>query len=215
MRLLEGKHLYQSVRIDRDAVLAEAKDLGFLEGARTEAPIDQALNSEWFAHDQVSVQRPGYAMPDGAEPPPSIGFFFKGIKAACASCKTIVPMNLMLSLDLFKPQDRFWPGVEAPASDQDFVFLFQCQFCKTTPDAFLVRRRGLKLTLCGRAPMEIVDVPQKVVPGATKSLANRDLRALAYHGLVRESSTEREIRVKPGSEELGDDLTRQWRPVKT
>lgn len=44
-------------------------------------------------------------------------------------------------------------------SRQLFVFPYQCQNCKGAPVTFLVRRTGLKLTLCGRDPLERIAVP--------------------------------------------------------
>jgi hypothetical protein len=45
------------------------------------------------------------------------------------------------------------------AAQQIFLFPYQCQQCKTGPIFYLVRRTGLKLTLCGRDPIETVDLP--------------------------------------------------------
>jgi hypothetical protein len=44
-------------------------------------------------------------------------------------------------------------------TQQAFLLAYQCQSCKRTPELFLIRRRGLKLTNEGRSPIERVDVP--------------------------------------------------------
>lgn len=44
-------------------------------------------------------------------------------------------------------------------TEQAFLLAYQCQSCKRTPELFLMRRRGLKLTNEGRSPIEHVAVP--------------------------------------------------------
>jgi hypothetical protein len=51
---------------------------------------------------------------------------------------------------------------------QVFAFSFLCQACKSIPEVFLVRRLGLKLTICGRAPIEHVEAPP-VIPRPVQS----------------------------------------------
>jgi len=54
-------------------------------------------------------------------------------------------------------------------SDQWFFLSYECQNCKAEPIRLLVRRAREKLTLCGREPIESVQVPD-VIP---KSHADR------------------------------------------
>jgi hypothetical protein len=162
--LLEGKHLYQSVIVDRDAIQAEAatKFSKSAQGGLGRA-IDQALDANWFPHDEISIQRPGYGGADEATLPPRISFFLPAMKAACAECRDITPFNLKDVFDVYGKRDRRWAPIEADKGQQEFVFAFECQSCRTAPDVFLVRRRGLRLMLCGRSPMELALVP-KFIP---------------------------------------------------
>jgi hypothetical protein len=50
---------------------------------------------------------------------------------------------------------------------QSFVLSFLCQGCKLIPEVFLVRRVGAKLTLCGRSPIEHVEI-QKFLPASAR-----------------------------------------------
>lgn len=157
---LESKHLYQGVVIDRNALQAEAAQL-FADGVQSlDAVINEALDADWSPHDEISVQRPSYG---GGELPPRIAFYLTAIKAACAECKAVTPFNLRDVLDVYGKRDRGWRPIEVVQGQQEFVFAFECQSCCKAPDVFLVRRRGLRLTLCGRSPMELVLVP-KFIP---------------------------------------------------
>lgn len=158
--LLESKHLYQSVVIDRDAVQAEAAQQFTGKVLKLGAVINEALDADWFPHDEISVQRPSYGE---SELPPRIAFYLTAIKAACAECKVVTPFNIRDVLDVYGQRDRRWRPIEADQGQQEFVFAFECQSCRKAPDVFLVRRRGLRLTLCGRSPMELVLVP-KFIP---------------------------------------------------
>jgi hypothetical protein len=54
-------------------------------------------------------------------------------------------------------------SVRAPGQHQWFFLAYQCQQCKGLPVHFLVARKGLKLTLAGRGPIEVLPTP-KVLP---------------------------------------------------
>lgn len=45
-------------------------------------------------------------------------------------------------------------------TQQLLLLPYQCQQCKAAPVSFLVRRTGLKITLCGREPLETIQVPE-------------------------------------------------------
>lgn len=63
-------------------------------------------------------------------------------------------------------------------AEQVFLFPYQCQQCKGPPIYFLVRRTGLKLTLCGRDPIEEVDVPKFLPKGQRKHFSDA---LIAHH----------------------------------
>jgi hypothetical protein len=51
---------------------------------------------------------------------------------------------------------------------QALVLTYVCQSCHTPPQVFLLRREGEKITLCGRVPIEHVEVP-RVIPKSIRS----------------------------------------------
>ncbi len=103
--------------------------------------------------------------PDGQNVPPigDIDALFKflwfrvdTVKLFCLKCKRVEPYNLVLTQDT---TERAGYVGASPQTVQVFTFAFLCQSCKAVPETFLVRRTYLKLTLCGRAPMEHVATP--------------------------------------------------------
>lgn len=158
-RLLETKHLYQSYRLSRDAIKAAA--ISSESGNRESllATIDSALDAEWKALDEISRQEFERG-PVAAGTPPLVAFYVDSLKSSCATCQKVMPFNLIKSVELREGRTRGAASSEPRC--QDFVFVYQCQGCRSVPDSFLVRRQGDKLTLCGRAPIEYVEVPPYV-----------------------------------------------------
>lgn len=157
--LLETKHLYQSVALDLASLQIEAKDANIADAETLDSAIELALNSRWYVHDEISSQRPAYLADTEQLSVASISLYIEFIKTSCLICKQVMPFNLVRAMDLYQDLGRGWQVIRQPEHEQDFVFLFQCQSCRSAPDAFLVRRRVGKLTLSGRAPIERVDVP--------------------------------------------------------
>lgn len=166
--LLEKKHLYQSLVVDQPTLVKQLKSHMVSEQSKGDFDAlvdkaDQALTGDWRIHDEMSRQRPGDRLPAGMEYRPEIAIFIRSVGAACPTCKAVMPMNVKGVYDLARSSDDRWEIIEDRVpGQQDFVFLFQCQKCRSQPDAFLVRRRGMKLTLCGRSPMEYIEVPASI-----------------------------------------------------
>lgn len=160
--LLEDKHLYQSVTLDRQALYQDAEGAGQFHANNVRQQIDTAIDDAWHALDEISIQRLSRARTDDTEFPPRIYFFVETIKTFCASCHEKTPFNLLRAIDVYQDKDNGWRTIRHPKDAQDFVFLFECQSCKLPADVFLVRRRGEKLTLSGRAPIEFQDVPRYI-----------------------------------------------------
>ena len=166
--LLETKHLYQALVIDQQALLnkLQAELISKqLKGGFDDilAKAAEALNDDWRTLDEVSRQRPRYNLPGGVEYQSAVSIFIRSINASCSTCKTVMPMNLKGANNLVRDSDGRWETIEdRTTGHQDFVFVFQCQRCRSQPDTFLVRRQDMRLTLCGRAPMEYVEVPASV-----------------------------------------------------
>lgn len=159
--LLEKKHLYQSVTLNRAELKSEAEGFETADNVPLDAAIDLALDSKWYAHDEISIQRIGrFGEPSIEDVPLSIGLYVDFIKTSCSTCETVMPFNLVSAVDVYRPQSHGF--VRSCSEQQDFLFFYECQSCKSAPDSFLVRRRREKRTLCGRAPIEFVEVPRYV-----------------------------------------------------
>jgi hypothetical protein len=84
------------------------------------------------------------------------------VKLFCEACDRIEPFNLFAAQDVL--------ATDSSADEkavQVFALQYQCQGCKGIPEVFLIRRDTVRLTLCGRAPMEHVDAPA-VIPKPVK-----------------------------------------------
>lgn len=178
--LLGSKHLYQSVTIEGelevDVLSASVRDRGsqLLRGTwRCVGPTySRAVPiREWESQNGELDCRP-----------PSIRIF-------CAACDRREPANLMAA----ESRDLVVAQGELPAERktvQIFVLSYECQGCHGPWEVFLVRRRGLRLTLCGRAPMEQIEVAQ-VIPKVIRNyyrdahLAHNSGQTLAGNFLLR------------------------------
>jgi hypothetical protein len=92
----------------------------------------------------------------------SVEFQLPTVLTRCPHCKDRWPFNPM-------EVGRKWEKGRRLDSDQWFFLSYECQNCKGEPIRLLVRRAKEKLTLCGREPIESVDVPD-VIP---KTYADR------------------------------------------
>jgi hypothetical protein len=144
--LMETKHLYQSVTPD----LAISSQQEVLTAWKLEA-----TSKEWAVHDNASESSSGER-----------GYYLtlqvRDVKLYCHECKRVEAFNSISSQE-FTGRGEQQRDIKSPSGAiQVFVFSFQCQSCKLVPDVFTVRRQGLKLTLCGRAPMEVAEVPAAI-----------------------------------------------------
>ena len=142
--LLQQKHLYQSVEIPR-----------------TDSYNLKQLNGDIVPQQDKRV---GFAIdaPWRSEPPPNpldwCRLTVPDIKVFCSVCKRVEAYNPVSNEDVYKSTNQLRFNIKNEIH-QAFALVFMCQSCKATPDVFLVRRRGVKLTLEGRSPIENVTVP--------------------------------------------------------
>lgn len=155
--LLENKHLYQSALID----------LGNVANELAEKEDSQFANS--FLLQVSELSRPPWRILDRANPPANdpgtsaIVLKVPDVKMFCHTCDRIEAFN-SVSADEFLHRGASGKSFGSVFQQiQVFVLSFLCQSCKAVPEVFLVRREGFKLTLSGRTPTELVDVP-KVIP---------------------------------------------------
>lgn len=139
--LLETRHLYQSVRVDPKL---------FHNG-------DPGRSDEWVyiqsESEQIFKKPWRFVGPDLPPPGPydaaRVGAQLLDFRAVCGRCKKSEPFNVVTITELANPK---------VASEQTYAVDAECQACKRKPETFLVARSGDRLTLCGRAPMEYIDV---------------------------------------------------------
>lgn len=169
-RLLSEKHLYQSAQVDTACADSEIERL-MVAKARSFSPtmhqherinieksVHECVHAEWFLDPGVEG-RPG-ARPLRSVPKPETELRLPIIDRFCTEkpCDQIRPFHAVPGFCKIQTSSE--------ASNEQWIFLsYQCQACKGTPVRFLVRRSGCRVTLSGRDPMEVVQVP-KVIPRA-------------------------------------------------
>jgi hypothetical protein len=146
--LLETKHLYQSATVELDI---------WREPKNAQSWKLTAARAEWAVFDADSP-----AVSYLAKSAYDITVHVPDVKLFCHRCERVEAFN-SISRQEFTRRGRY---ERKPATTNDdiqvFVLSFLCQSCKGVPEVFIVRRQGLKLTLCGRAPMEVADVPPAI-----------------------------------------------------
>jgi hypothetical protein len=162
--LLETKHLYQNLHVEFNP--EKAMDLKLLPPgteAQASAFILTLVAKKWLVHfgpNSITLA-PGPITGELLVPlrPPDV-------KLYCAHCDRSEPFNLLMAYDIFDHPAITSTGHEKnDETVQIFVLSYLCQSCKRVPEVFLVRRDGFRLSLCGRSPIEHIDVP-KVIPKA-------------------------------------------------
>jgi hypothetical protein len=156
-RLLQSKHLYQSELVDTSFVEKELENVDRQTVAAVRAYVDPLLKDRWMPSQPEMRRAPFIREPNV---PNRLLWFETGTaKLFCETCDRIEAFNPLIIEDITAQS-----GYEArpPQTIQVFASTFLCQSCKAVPEAFLVRRVGMKLTLCGRAPMEHVGAPSYI-----------------------------------------------------
>jgi len=157
--LLEKRHLYQSVAIDMGDTLEMLKPRLHIAGDeyRLTTEVSTLRRSNWVAVDPANPK----AMAAGERP---MLFKIPDVKLFCESCDRTEAFNLVSAEGFLERGDRDGT-VFGSTVVQVFAVSFLCQSCKRIPEVFLIRRGGEKLTLCGRAPMEVAHVPRVIPKG--------------------------------------------------
>lgn len=155
--LFQTKHLYQSVRIDlnnfTNIVLGDDTGKGFTQAA-VEGVLTSYLGQPWVPKGAIA---PAPALSN------NLWFVTPDVKLYCKICKRTEAFNPIFTEDFLMYGGRTKEGFQTKHGlIQVFVFSFLCQACKTVPEVFIVRREDLKLTLCGRAPIEHTEVPSTI-----------------------------------------------------
>jgi hypothetical protein len=172
--LLERKYLYQSIEVsltDVENLIRRALDEqsradsspGFTNrslAATYKRTLDDSIqlwkNSFWkFEFEETAS--PQY--PPEPHKSESIQVSLPTIKTSCANCDAILPAHNpgYRHFPLTLPPDSFRSGQSVI---QIFHFPYECQSCRIEPVIYLVRRQGMKLTLCGRSQLQPIPIPK-------------------------------------------------------
>jgi hypothetical protein len=115
-----------------------------------------------------------------------LAFYLPSIKLYCATCKDDHTFSSITAM--------WWDGLSdcypkfGEKTQQLFNLTYDCVRCKSNPIPFLVKREGLRLTLCGRSERLNIAVPraipkalQAIFRDAMSAAAENDLPAGFYH----------------------------------
>lgn len=159
--LIETKHLYQSFNIE--TALAEV-----VINARSEqtAVVVKRELQDYAArrwHVEPPLLQGGPPVRRITDRPDTPHLAVDTVKLFCGTCRRTEPYNLVYTQDIYEEMEKHGVRLNRDQATQSVVFGYQCQSCKQTPELFVLSRRGTKVTLVGRSPMEQVQVPA-VIP---------------------------------------------------
>lgn len=170
--LLETKHLYQSLEVTTPHAAISSIVMGVkpaIDAGRNfreelALPASALILQRWNLMDP----RGNWSAVDD-----ECTVIIPHIKTFCRGCDRVEPFNPVAATDyLVTGEWSPWKGYRTSGCVvQNFVLSFWCQGCKGIPEVFMVRRVGAKLTICGRSPMEHVDVPKYLPPKAKQYVA--------------------------------------------
>ncbi|MBI2815938.1 MAG: hypothetical protein HYX72_03265 [Acidobacteria bacterium] len=158
--LLESKHLYQGVLIDHTALSKDYSNLLQNPGEdlwRFQIDVSQLLLNDWVVIDNSKRTPKAVGVPAASKE--NLAFKVPDVKLFCRECDRIEAYNSISPDDIPQYTRSSQPLGIGNRRVQVFVMSFLCQSCKTVPEVFLIRRKGSRVTICGRAPMEAVAVP--------------------------------------------------------
>ncbi len=159
-RLLETKHLYQNFTIPADAIESAIDEMANPVRRELDAEVRSAfeyyLNGPWdIPHPERAPM--AYAVPHPNRNPPPVAHLYTA-KLFCRTCDRIEAYNPVYANDILAEAGCRRGGDTV----QVFALGYLCQSCKLMPEYFLVKRKGLKLLLSGRTPIETVTVPPHI-----------------------------------------------------
>ncbi len=156
--LLEKKHLYQHHNIDMEKYydrFNEADNISFKDQIGTQVRIIMERN--WYPHNFNSNPNPDF---HGEYFPIDI----PDVKLYCKICKRIEAFNHIKAQDFNIQALKDIPIYKIKSMlIQSFIISYLCQSCKIVPEVFIVRRESTRLIICGRSPIEHIDIP-KIIP---------------------------------------------------
>ncbi len=214
--LFETKHLYQSVSVDIEDALVSSRNLPVIylppdfppdavppapTRERVEEGMRGVLAGPWDVDGAQDHVAPRYSIMEG-----HLWISLPPIKVGCSRCKAAEAFKPVRCEDLCRKAYNAAPAMpEAGATYQLFACTYQCQRCSGVYEAFLVRRAGPKLTLCGRAPIAYIDVPAHIPILVRAHFANAAVAASSGQVLpglfLLRTVIEQVVRTETGSSE--------------
>ncbi len=159
--LLETKHLYQKLVLDPKPIVHKYRDMVWgLVGERD--AFENTFNRDFSGHLTLADKQ---LLNDRGKPIPSL--IVGNVKLFCGTCdarEAFRPIwfsditNSLLQENL--QEDKF--KVAFRNNFQLFFLVYQCQHCEGVPEAFVVRRSSLDLSIEGRSPIEHVEIPHYI-----------------------------------------------------
>lgn len=176
VQLLSEKHLYQVLRVDFSEldnclpklIQRQSQSVPHTPGQRfpTTTELQQLLNGYKIA--RWCPKMPEKDLPTflaAGRPVTSetiIDFELKTICTWCEQCEKKHPFGAIFG----------WHRDGSPSNHQSYTLGYRCQACSQYEVHYLIRRDGEKLLLCGRAPMEKIDLPKFLPKKQASHLSN-------------------------------------------
>jgi hypothetical protein len=163
-KLVATKHLYQYIEMDADEITKSHHD-----NTRQNA-MAAGLNPPRFSPWKPLPLQIKYDHPANEFPPIKARLF-------CGRCAQKEPHVNSGKVDRYGPVEELadLPHWEAAF---DFRITFVCLGCNANLTSFLIRKTGRRLMLCGRSPIEDVQIPKDVPKSVAKYLK---LARVAYN----------------------------------
>lgn len=170
--LIENLHLYQNHKLRFPIFENYLDEFGFNHEniAQKEFPqykdiYEQIPLLPWDISQSNDTGYSSFAMEGGRlatvngyiaiEPPSPIKLF-------CSQCKDVEPYNF-IGVNLVIDNLSNFKEKKVETLTQLFVLTYQCQSCRGLPETFLIRRKGVKISLHGKSPIEQFPV-NKIIP---------------------------------------------------
>jgi hypothetical protein len=157
-KLLTEKHLYQSVTLDLGAITKDADEQErkrSYPGSSRDMPSKHELIRKGKAElEGLWIPKPASLGPDqdvDALGRALVTFRIPSITTYCEQCGAAWPHN---------PTENIVPIGDN--HNQCFLLEYLCQKCQVTLVRFQIHREGLKLSLTGRDPIEVLPTPKEL-----------------------------------------------------
>jgi len=163
-KLLNTKHLYQTVDVDFEpAIREEATEIfrrrnrdsigGVIKLNPKKSTLDE-VRQELFAELDALDWFCGILLP---VPPHRVCFSLLPVRTLCSVCDEVTAFNLW-----DQDEQSVRTITLGSKGEQVFTFTLQCQGCRSRVVVFMVRRKGRKIQLVGRSEFEEVKAPSYI-----------------------------------------------------